>query len=176
MQSNTKNRKPSGNIMMRLAAVLFCLVMFSTYLMGGLYARYVTRGGGDDSARVAKFDVKGTGGGLVTVRAEAAESGQYAITVTNLSEVDVSYDVDLIFSREIADWVTLKIGETVAAEQETEDQTVFHFEKVGALNPQEQQAKTILFFPEKGMTEPMSGIADSLELDFTVYIHAVQID
>ena len=33
MQSN--NRRPSGNIMMRLAAVLFCLVMFSTYLMGG---------------------------------------------------------------------------------------------------------------------------------------------
>ena len=177
MKSNTDNRRPSGNIMMRLAAVLFCLVMFSTYLMGGLYARYVTRSSGSDSARVAKFDVVGTGDGNVTVRGESAEDGRYTITVTNHSEVDVSYDVDLVFSRKMADWVTLKIDETAAAETETEDQTVFHFEKVGALDPGDHEEKTILFQAEAGLTRDMTGLSGTLgPMGFTVYIHAVQID
>lgn len=52
---NNNRRGPSGNFMMRLAGVLFCLVMISTYMMGGLFARYVARGSGSDSARVIKF-------------------------------------------------------------------------------------------------------------------------
>lgn len=47
-------RKP-GNIMMGIAAALLFLVMLSTHLMGGLYARYASRDAGTDSARVAKF-------------------------------------------------------------------------------------------------------------------------
>lgn len=165
-----------GEKLMFTAGILFCLVLISTSMLGGLYARYVTRASGGDSARVAKFDVVGTGSGLVTVRVEDSETGQYTITVTNRSEVDVSYDVDLLFNREIADWLILQLDGATAAETQAEGQTTFHFEKAGAMDPQESQTKTILFLPEKGITEPMSGLSDSLELDFTVYIHAVQID
>ena len=44
-----------GDILMLLAGILFCLVLISTALLGGLFARYVTADTGSDSARVAKF-------------------------------------------------------------------------------------------------------------------------
>ena len=177
MQSNTKNRRPSGNLMMRLAAVLFCMVMFSTYLMGGLYARYVTRGSGSDSALVAKFDVVGSGSGEIALRAETRENGVYTVTVTNNSEVDVSYDVDVVFNKAIADWVNLKIGDKAAVETEETNKTTFHFANVGALDPKKSQTRQILFQAEAGMTKELAGLSDSLgPMDFTVYIHAVQID
>jgi hypothetical protein len=61
MKQNTrisgKHSKPRhpGSMMMRVAGALLCLVMLSTHLMGGLYARYRTEGSGEDEARVIKF-------------------------------------------------------------------------------------------------------------------------
>lgn len=49
-QSNTKTP-----IVFRVALVLFCAMLISFSMMGGLYARYVTTISGSDSARVAKF-------------------------------------------------------------------------------------------------------------------------
>ena len=48
-------RHGTGNIVMWLAGALFCLVVLTTYLSAGLFARYVTRGDGGDSARVITF-------------------------------------------------------------------------------------------------------------------------
>lgn len=97
MQSN--NRRPSGNIMMRLAAVLFCLVMFSTYLMGGLFARYTAKAGGNDNARVAKFDVKTSGPKGVEVLYSQGDSGEYLLEVQNGSEVAISYTVTVVVDK-----------------------------------------------------------------------------
>ena len=44
-----------GEGMMWIAGVLFCLVLITTAMMGGLFARYITSGTGSDSARVATF-------------------------------------------------------------------------------------------------------------------------
>ena len=44
-----------GEKLLFLAGVLFCLILITTALMGGLFARYVTTDTGSDSARVAKF-------------------------------------------------------------------------------------------------------------------------
>ena len=44
-----------GEGMMWLAGVLFCLVLITTSMMGGLFARYITSATGSDSARVASF-------------------------------------------------------------------------------------------------------------------------
>ena len=40
---------------MRIAVILLFLVLFTTYLMFGLFARYVTKSNSSDSARVIKF-------------------------------------------------------------------------------------------------------------------------
>ena len=54
-QSNGKTSVNLGSIMIRVAGLLFILIMISVYLLGGVLARYVTYGTGSDSARVAKF-------------------------------------------------------------------------------------------------------------------------
>lgn len=46
---------PAFNIMFFLALVLFVLVALSTYMTQNLFARYVVRDSGGDSARVVKF-------------------------------------------------------------------------------------------------------------------------
>ena len=48
-------RKPKKNIALRLAGILFCLTLVSFYMVSGLFAKYMTRGQGADSARVIKF-------------------------------------------------------------------------------------------------------------------------
>lgn len=48
-------RNTKGNVPMKLACLLLILVMLTTYMTSGLYARYVATGTGEDSARVIKF-------------------------------------------------------------------------------------------------------------------------
>ncbi len=43
------------NIVLRIAALLLCLVLGSTYLLSGMLAKYTVEGASRDSARVAKF-------------------------------------------------------------------------------------------------------------------------
>lgn len=43
-------------IVFRIALLLLCTMLFSFYLIGGLYARYTSSASGADSARVARFE------------------------------------------------------------------------------------------------------------------------
>ena len=52
-----KNKSPMMNIPMVLGLVLLCLTLISTHFTAGLYARYVAKASGEDSARVAKFKI-----------------------------------------------------------------------------------------------------------------------
>lgn len=51
---NTKRFRTS-TIVYRITAVMICLVLFSSWLMSGLLARYITSDEASDSARVAAF-------------------------------------------------------------------------------------------------------------------------
>lgn len=58
MSKESRKRKSSmgfGEGMMWIAGVLFCMVLITTAMMGGLFARYITSETGSDSARVASF-------------------------------------------------------------------------------------------------------------------------
>lgn len=50
-----RRTKIKMNIPMCAACVLFCLTLLSTYMTGGLFARYTTEGSVSDSAKVMKF-------------------------------------------------------------------------------------------------------------------------
>lgn len=54
-QNNEKPPVELGSVLIRIAAGLFFLTMVSVYLLGGLFAHYVSSGNGSDSARVATF-------------------------------------------------------------------------------------------------------------------------
>ena len=93
-----KNRpKVKMNIPICLAGVLLCLTLFSFYFSGGLYARYVTKSTGSDSARVARFDVKiEANRNLYSELIDLGEiqpggSQKIIFTVTNNSEVAVAF-------------------------------------------------------------------------------------
>lgn len=80
-QSNIKTP-----LVFRIGLVLLCAIMFSCYMMSGLYARYSTAVTGSAAATVAKFDV-------TSDCVYDMESEKYILTITNNSEVSVSYEV-----------------------------------------------------------------------------------
>lgn len=82
-----------GDVVVRVALLLLCLVMVSAYMTSGLLARYTTSAQASDTARVAKFDVQVTGNNNVTVTADSAADNTYTLTITNASEVAVRYTV-----------------------------------------------------------------------------------
>lgn len=56
--ANKEKRRSSltlGEKLLFFAGILFCLILISTAMMGGLFARYVSTSTGSDSARVAQF-------------------------------------------------------------------------------------------------------------------------
>lgn len=96
--------KAKANPVLILAMVLLCLVMITTHMTAGLYARYTSSGSGEDSARVAKFEV--TQSGTLTENMALSvkpgdesdqKPGQEAgnIEVTNNSEVAVAYTIHI---------------------------------------------------------------------------------
>lgn len=55
MSRGKYQRPPVINFAMGTALILFWLVVITTYLSAGLFAKYTTRGSGADDARVAQF-------------------------------------------------------------------------------------------------------------------------
>ncbi len=90
-----------ANPIFRIAAILVCLTLITTYMMSGMYARYSTSTSGSDSARVAKFSVSDMlkQGDTVEDKIEISmlpgEEKVYTFTITNDSEVAVSYNVEV---------------------------------------------------------------------------------
>lgn len=85
-----KKREPIVNVAMTAALVMFWLVIITTYLSAGLFAKYSTKDDGGDKARVIKF-------GQVTVKEEkldANNSREFIFTpgVPIEKEVTVSFD------------------------------------------------------------------------------------
>ena len=81
-------------LVFRIAAILLCLVVASSCMMGGLFARYATTVSGSDSARAAKFSVSAVmvEGSLdsreLDLRyADAEQSVSWSFTVESNSEV-----------------------------------------------------------------------------------------
>lgn len=93
-----QKREMKWNIPFCLAATLFCLTVVSVFLVSGLYARYTAFGSGEDSARVAKFEINVAGDVLTDYLPQQIAPGTYEnkIQVTNNSEVAVKCVVQVI--------------------------------------------------------------------------------
>lgn len=157
-QNRRSSRKmtPAG-IVLRIIIVLLCLIVLSIYFMDGLYARYVSNGTGSDSARVAKFDVDVVGDADVAISTMVSTDNVYTITITNRSEVDISYqltvDVDSALKGTFAN------GN-------------------GYLNPGESISATLTFevLDWNAVTQHMQNAQDTKLYNFSVTVNAVQVD
>ena len=101
-------------ILMRLVAVLLSLVLISTAIVSGRYARYTTTASGEDSARVARFLMKGDKTDVeqtmiqsFTLKMEPGQTQRIPVFVNYKSEVALEYtltvnrpykDLPLVFS------------------------------------------------------------------------------
>ncbi len=83
------------NIPLRVAAVLLCLTLVSTYFVSGLQARYSTSGQSGNSAGVAKFSIEGSGTLLQPIEARVSPGDPKPATliIENKSEVAVEYSI-----------------------------------------------------------------------------------
>lgn len=105
-----QNKLSSGQVMIFVAAALFCLLLLSTALMGGLYAKYLSNGNGNDDARVAKFDVTTTISGVNATFANMSNTNNtYTLTVENDSEVAVRCDLVLTFTTPVNNYLKLTV-------------------------------------------------------------------
>jgi len=88
-----KERDKKLNILMYTVAILLCATLFSTYLVGGLYARYTTNMNDSDSANVAAFNIKQEGTIFDTIETTITPGATQSVnlTITNKSEVAMEY-------------------------------------------------------------------------------------
>ena len=120
-----------------IGIALLCLVLFSTHLTTGLYARYTSEASSQDSARVAKFDVTNSVD-MLTANIDldffnvTKLTDDFKFTVGSNSEVAVTYDVVVTMPVGMAyyDWLELKLdGNSVT----TVEENVFTFSNVNVL-------------------------------------------
>ena len=164
MSANT-NKGPKMNIPMCIAAVLFCLVLFTTHLTGGLLARYTASGSANDNARVAKFRVTEN----YTTFSDSLVMGvspgtiERTIEVKNDSEVVVAYTITITN-------VTDNIPYVFSVNDETGTQT--QYVHTSYLEPNtKQDIKIVATWAQEGALEYM-GMVDLIKIQ----IDAQQVD
>ncbi len=171
-----KKKTSTGPLLLRIALILLCMVAFSTSMLAGLYARYTAKGRGDDTARVAKFDVNVEGFSEdVTVDASQGKtSGTYTFTVKNDSEVAITYDLVITFEK------ALPAGVSVSLQGETgiPDGNTVTFSKIASIAPSTLGEEHTLIFTLNldAFTENASGPSVTETVNFTATIRCTQID
>lgn len=175
-KKNTAEKFPFmvGRWMMRIAAVMVCMVLLTTCMLANLYARYTGSGRGSDAARVAGFDVNITGVSDVEVVYSSSDEGSYQLLVNNQSDVAISYSIKVDVDP-VDFGINVKLGDT---ELKTDGTTIVDFGTVGYVAPHASTTQDLVFsvvdwgeftkFEEEAQREE--------ELGFRVYIDAVQID
>ena len=83
-------RKNRISKILRVAGVLLCLVMVTSYFSSGMLARYVTRANGDDTAQIAALKVSAET--VEKTDAATAFTRTYEVTLKNDSDVAVRYE------------------------------------------------------------------------------------
>ena len=171
-----KKKTTTGPLLLRIALILLCMTLFSTSMLSGLYAKYTAKNNGEDSARVAKFNVEAAGlSGDITVNASQADAaGTYQFTVTNHSEVAITYDLVITFPGGIPDYLQTSLPDKAAVKSGN----TITFSDVASLAPATADTPRTLTFTvdlEK-FTQPAAGESYEETLTFTATIRCTQID
>ena len=177
---NEKSPVNLGSFLIRLAAVLFCLLMVSIYLMSGLFARYVSRDQGTDSARVAKFNplvTSTTKDVKIEYGVSENNAGAYTVEVVNDSEVAVTYNIKVVVDK-AEDTFDIKVA-LEDRELNTEETNELLFENAGYLAAGASKKHDLMFSVLQwgDFTKNVPGLAFRTEiLNFQVFVEVVQVD
>lgn len=138
------------------AAVYLCYLLVAVLAFtGASVAGYKTENSGDDSARVARFEVTAApvnGQSTEFTLNSTTKSGNYSFTVTNGSETAVSYDVVVT----VPDGKSLPNGVTVSLKNVDTD-----------VSRKDGETGRVYTFPNAGRFEAASPAEQTLTLTFT---------
>lgn len=177
----------SGNVMMRLASMLFVLVLVSTCMLAGLLARYTVTSSGADGARVAGFSVNAVNDAensshLLDFGA-AEPLAIYAIDFQNKSETAVRYSVILRLSEALPAGIEVELSDTKDSTSKTstseisEDKKTYIFTEAGQMAPASETVKYLKFSPKaEAYGELGDGFNYQNEREFEIEVEFVQID
>ena len=166
--------KAKLNIPMCAALILLLLTMISVHMTSGLYARYISTGTATDTARVAAFDVSSS--------LAKGEDGVYELTVTNNSEVTVTYHVDVVFKESLKDALDSgKLSVTLYGKTGSWDDSTYTltFDTVETIKYNSEPVTRELVFQVldwKFVTAGGTGEEISKNLQFDVNVTAEQVD
>ena len=170
--------KAKMNIPMCAACILLCLTLFSIYLAGGLYAKYVNYSGSGDTARVAAFsvDVVPADNTLVTISVSKGEDkGTYEFDVVNESEVAVKYDILLTFAEDLPDYLGVTLNGAVGNVLSPKE---IMFENAGTIAPNAGAVNNSLVF-KVDVDDYLSGAVGesyTYNIGFAASVRCEQID
>lgn len=165
----TNNRKPHV-IVLRLAAVLLVLVMLSTSMVAGRYARYTSTATASDSARVAKYEITVSSDPNESIALSEGTPASYRFSVTSGSEVTVEYDLVIILPQALPTGIdiSLKYGDETKTLTQTGNQ--YTARNVGTFRPQGGTHEYTLVFTA---TQPVgAGMLTSI----AIQVDARQVD
>jgi len=168
-----KNKAPV-NWVLRAAGVLLCLVLASTYLVCGMFARYTTSASGSDSARVAKFSISGTAiqSADITADLSPGEEKTCEMEINNDSEVAVEFEVSIKnLTNNLPLDFSVRLQEDGGGEDDLDEVHSFVF--TDQMNPGEKTIyKLYILWPGDASSPQYSGMVDQIR----VTVNATQID
>ena len=167
------NIRKINAILMRTVAVLLMLVLVTSGMVSGRFARYVTTATYEDGARVAKFNIVEEGTFFTQMRANVAPGiSTEMISVKNYSEVAVEFTVtvDNVYHNIPLDF-EVKNGDTTLTKSENADGTVSFTGNIGP-GQQEQRFQLYLIWTPSADSINYIGRVDLIR----VTLDAVQID
>lgn len=174
MRVNKEKRKQRlgeiySAVILRLAAVMLCLLLVTMHMMGGLYARYTTEASASDSARVAKFDVQVSAAVTDVKLVSGGESKTQTITITDNSEVKTQYIFTITQQATDSKGLPLSFAMTKGSSSLTQTKpkaNVWQFTDIRNVGDNAQQTYT-LTITGNGMFGAGDGLIDTIKLDIT---------
>lgn len=160
-------------ILMRAVAVLLMLVLVTSGMVSGRFARYVTTATYEDSARVAKFNIIEEGAFTTQMRANIIPgSTEELICVKNYSEVAVQFTVTVhnVYHNIPLDF-EVKDGNNTLTKSQNADGTVTFTGEIGP-GQQERSFRLVINWPIDETNINYCGRVDLIR----VTLDAVQID
>ncbi len=119
-------------------SIIFITIMITllTCCVFGVFARYTTTISGTATLKVAKWDVSveftGEKTDFTLIDKDGQETAEYIFTVTNNSDVALTYDVVLTLPKKLPEGITLEIGDSLLTK--TNNDLTYTFSNVGIVD------------------------------------------
>ena len=123
-------------IVVRLIAVMLLLVLLTSGLVSGHYARYTTYGDSIDNARAAKYQIDVSSAAEDSLTLSSESPAVYTLSVTSSSEVAVEYDLSVDFPDYFPDGIAIELKCGDKTTQMVRNNTQYFAKNVGAFPAQ----------------------------------------